>query len=237
MKYFFLALFLLCVLVVGIGGFRGDLKTERPIEIFPDMDVQDKILGQADSNFFSDGQGSRNPVRGSVPHAGDDGVFPVEFSEGRSGYYHTGAIDDYFGNGMPAELGLNKDNIEGFLRRGHERYSASCAPCHGEAGDGKGITSYYGMAGIANLHTKLRETTPDGNIYNTITHGKGLMGSYGATLPVRDRWAIVAYVRALQTAMKSGAPVPPDGPADAPTEVPGETPAEGAPQEPSTASN
>jgi mono/diheme cytochrome c family protein len=213
MKYFFLALFLLCVLVVGIGGFRGQLKSERPIEIFPDMDVQDKILGQADSAFFKDGLGSRTPVPGSIPHAGDDGVFPVEFSKGRSGYYFTGAIDDYFGNGMPEELGLTGQNVEAFIRRGQERYNISCSPCHGTSGDGKGITSYYGMAGIANLHVHGREVSPDGKIYHAITNGKGLMGSYGATLPVRDRWAIVAYVRTLQTAMKGeAAPTTPEVP-------------------------
>lgn len=219
MKYFFLALTLLCVLVVATFGFRGEIKTTRPLEVFPDMDVQDKILGQADSAFFRDGQGSRDPVPGSIPHAGDDGVFPLEFSTGRSGYYYTGAIDDYFGNGMPEELHLNADNVEAFLRRGRDRYSISCAPCHGDSGDGKGVASYYGLPGIANLHVHPRESSPDGRIFDVITNGKGQMGSYGASLPVRDRWAIIAYIRALQSAMKAPAT------------------ADAAPQSSSTASN
>lgn len=205
MKYFFLALLLLCILVVGIFGFRGDIRTSRPIEIFPDMDVQDKILGQAESSFFNDGQGSRLPVAGTVPHGADEEIFPVEFSAGRSGYYFTGAIDDYYANGMPEELGLTAENVAAFLRRGHVQYSVHCSPCHGDAGDGKGITSYYAMPGIANLHVHPRETSPDGKIFNVISNGKGLMGSYGDKVMVRDRWAIVAYIRALQTAMKAPA--------------------------------
>lgn len=212
MKYFFLSLFLLCILAVGIGGFRGDKTTKRPIEIFPDMDVQDKILAQTGSDFFHDGQGPRLPVPGSVPHASDDGVFPVEFGEGRTGYFYTGSINDYYANGMPEELGLTGDNIEAFLRRGRERYQISCAPCHGTSGNGKGITTYYGMAGVANLHEPRfgADQYPDGRVYDVITNGKGLMGAYGSTLPVRDRWAIVAYLRAVQAAVNpstgSGSP-------------------------------
>ena len=203
MKYFFLSLAILTVLVPGIFGFRGRMSTKAPLEIFPDMDRQDKILGQSTSHFFRDGLGSRLPVPESLPHATDDGVFPVEFGSGMADYYHTGTEDDFWGNGLPGELALNAENIGTFLRRGRERYEISCTPCHGMTGDGKGITSYYGIPGIANLHTFPREMYPDGKMFNIITHGKGGMGGYGAVLPVRDRWAIVAYVRALQTAAKT----------------------------------
>lgn len=225
MKYFFLALLLLCILAVGIGGFRGDKTTERPIEIFPDMDVQDKILAQSDSNFFHDGQGPRLPVDGSVPHASDDGVFPVEFGEGRTGYYYTGAIDDYYAHGMPEELGLDGDNIDAFLRRGRERYAIFCTACHGSSGNGQGVTTYYGMAGVANLHEArfLADQYPDGRVYDVITNGKGLMGAYGASIPVRDRWAIVAYLRVMQAAKQDPST--------------GSGPAGGGPSESTTASN
>ena len=204
MKYFFLSLFLVCVLVVGIFGFRGQKFHRTPLEIFPDMDVQDRINYQTDSTFFSDGLGARPPVPGSLPHATDDGVFPIEFGAGMTGYYYTGTEDDYYGNGMPKELALDGENVESFLRRGQERYEIHCAICHGSSGDGKGITSYYGVPGIANLHTFPRDAYPDGKMYSIITLGKGQMGAYGSVLPVRDRWAIVAYVRALQTAKKTG---------------------------------
>lgn len=201
-KYFLFALTLLCIFVVGVFGFRGQLSSKRPIEIFPDMDVQDKVLGQEPSHFFSDGMGSRQPVSGTVVHASDDGLFPVEFGEGRDGYYYTGSIDDYYANGMPEELKLTADNIDAFLRRGKERYAISCTPCHGASGDGRGITSYYGVPGIANLHNFPKATHTDGYLYHIITNGKGQMGAYKATIPVRDRWAIVAYIRALQAAQK-----------------------------------
>lgn len=203
MKYFFLSLLVLSLLVVGIFGLRGRKSPHAPIEIFPDMDRQDKILSQKPSTFFHDGSGARLPVLETLPHASDDGVFPVEFGAGMTGYYYTGTEDDYWGNGLPDELELGSGSIESFLRRGEDRYNISCTPCHGASGDGKGITSFYGIPGIANLHTFPREMYPDGKMFNIITHGKGGMGGYGAVLPVRDRWAIVAYVRALQTALKT----------------------------------
>jgi len=87
---------------------------------------------------------------------------------------------------------------EALLKRGQERYGIYCAPCHAAAGDGKGITSKYGMVAMANFHDKRLVLMPDGEIFNTITYGKTLMGAYGAQIPINDRWAIVAYIRALQ---------------------------------------
>jgi mono/diheme cytochrome c family protein len=84
------------------------------------------------------------------------------------------------------------------LERGQQRYQINCLPCHGPLGDGKGITSKFGMSGMANFHDQRLVNMPDGEIFNTITHGKNLMGPYGANVVVEDRWAIIAYVRALQ---------------------------------------
>jgi mono/diheme cytochrome c family protein len=88
------------------------------------------------------------------------------------------------------------------LARGQERFNINCSPCHGAAGDGKGITSKLGMGVIADLHDpkppRRVVQQPDGEIFNTITFGKNLMGPYGPNVAVEDRWAIVAYVRALQ---------------------------------------
>jgi mono/diheme cytochrome c family protein len=88
------------------------------------------------------------------------------------------------------------------LARGQERFNINCSPCHGAAGDGKGITTKFGMAIVADLH----DTKPprrvvqqaDGEIFNTLSYGKNLMGGYAANIVVEDRWAIIAYVRALQ---------------------------------------
>ena len=85
------------------------------------------------------------------------------------------------------------------LTRGRERFDIYCAPCHGRLGDSNGITKKIGdMPAVANLHDKRIVDMPDGEIFNTISNGKNLMGAYGPLVPTEDRWAIVAYLRALQ---------------------------------------
>jgi mono/diheme cytochrome c family protein len=84
------------------------------------------------------------------------------------------------------------------MKRGQQRYNIHCLPCHGASGDGKGITSKYGMVAVANFHDARLVSMTDGEIFNTITHGKNLMGSYGANINIEDRWAVIGYVRALQ---------------------------------------
>ena len=84
------------------------------------------------------------------------------------------------------------------LDRGEQRYQINCMPCHGPTGDGKGITSKYNMFSMANFHDQRLVNMGDGEIFNTITYGKNLMGSYGANVTVEDRWAIIYYVRALE---------------------------------------
>ena len=86
------------------------------------------------------------------------------------------------------------------LVRGHQRYTIYCAPCHGQLGDGNGVTKKYGMAVVANLHDKRIVQLGDGEIFHVISNGRNLMQSYAAQVEVQDRWAIVAYVRALQLA-------------------------------------
>jgi len=88
---------------------------------------------------------------------------------------------------------------EALLARGRDRFDIYCAPCHGRLGDGNGITKKIGvMAVVANLHDKRIVELADGEIFNTITHGKSTMGAVGPLLPTPDRWAVVAYLRALQ---------------------------------------
>jgi mono/diheme cytochrome c family protein len=87
------------------------------------------------------------------------------------------------------------------MARGRERYNINCSPCHGEAGDGKGVTTKFGMTVIADLHDVAARKVPqqpDGEVFNTLSYGKGLMQGYAANVSIQDRWAIVAYVRALQ---------------------------------------
>ncbi len=211
MRYFFLIYALIAVLVVGIGGFRGQHFTKPPVQVFPDMDNQDKLKAQSPSTFFADRQGARLPVAETQPRGFNEegatligGIPEYEFG-GQPGYYYTGHVGDYFGNGMPEELELTADTAAALIRRGEERYGIFCSVCHGAAGDGLGVTSKYGVPGIANFHLDpfKSATYPDGRMFEVITNGKGMMGSYGANIPVRDRWAIIAYVRTLQAAKEA----------------------------------
>jgi len=171
------------------------------------MDHQAKVKAQKPSDFFADGDGSRRPIPGTVPHgyelsesASEGAVMDNGFGTGDHSYYNTGKIGDGFGTGMPAELGLTADNVDAFLRRGHERYNIYCAPCHSESGNGQGVVAKRGFMQSANLHGEqfLADSYADGQVFNTITNGKNLMKHYRDKLNVHDRWAVVAYVRALQ---------------------------------------
>jgi mono/diheme cytochrome c family protein len=213
MKYFFLSYFFIAVLVVASAGFRGTKSEQTPIEIFDDMDHQAKIKYQAPSSFFADGMGSRLPVKGTVPvgfevpaKAAADGAEPpvFGFSNGLD-FYSTGRFGDNFGDGFPTELKADAKLME----RGQQRYGIYCAVCHGASGNGKGVASSYGILTAYNFQQggatdpANAAYRPTGAIFDTITHGKGLMGPYGGVLPVRDRWAIVAYIRTLQAAGKA----------------------------------
>jgi mono/diheme cytochrome c family protein len=114
-----------------------------------------------------------------------------EFTAGTD-YYNTGKMGDQWGTGIP--LTVNPD----LLGRGQKMFTINCAPCHGATGQGNGITSKYGLNGIANYHQDKYRTMADGQIFNTITHGYNTMMPYGDKVTVKDRWAIVAYLRALQ---------------------------------------
>jgi mono/diheme cytochrome c family protein len=208
MRYFFLAFLLSAVLVVGVAGFRGDKTTRTPIEIFDDMDHQAKVKAQSANHFFADGNGARLPVAGTVPmgaslptkSAAEGGVIPGGFSHG-SDYYNSGHLGDFYGDGFPEQVTIDA----GFLRLGQERYNINCAVCHGESGNGGGRASKFGIQNIANFQTPafIDQKDPayrsNGSFFETITKGKGLMGAYGANIPVNERWAIIAWVRAMQS--------------------------------------
>lgn len=209
LKVFFISLAFGVLLVVGAALFRGMNFDRPPIEIFPDMDRQQKVRFQKPSAFFADGATPRLPVAGTVPMgfaipekpAAQGSLAAYGFTHGGD-YYNSGRFGDYFGDGMPKEIEVTGE----FIARGRERYDINCAVCHGAAGDGKGPVSNYWPTPIGNFHDpRLRDRaqSPDGAIFHTITHGKGLMGPYGGNITVRDRWAITAYVRVLQRAQWS----------------------------------
>lgn len=205
LRYFFTGLALFLVLLIAVAGFRGQKSGKPPIEIFPDMDHQPKVKSQVPSKFFADDRGNRLPVAGTVPLGYEmplskENPFPdegkyrtVRYSAGTD-YFNAGRFGDQWGTGIPLPVTAE------LLQRGKERYTIYCAVCHGASGGGNGVAGQYGLVAIASFHQDRLRNMADGEIYNTITHGKNTMLGYGEKIPVDDRWAIIAYVRALQLA-------------------------------------
>jgi mono/diheme cytochrome c family protein len=223
LRGFFLIFFLLGIALVSVLGFRGTRTTNPPIMIFPDMDYQPKVRPQAPLGFFTDGRGSRPPVPGTVPigyqmpnanAAASPGApvapMPAEgpdrlaFTAGTD-YPNTGKMGATWGTGIPIPVTAE------FMQRGQERFNINCAVCHGPVGAGDGIVKQYGMATIVSLLDQRIRDMSDGEIFHTITHGKNTMFGYGHNVTVHDRWAIIAYLRALQRAQNATpADVPPE---------------------------
>jgi len=215
MRYFFLIYALVALLLLAVFPIRGGFSKETPREVFPDMDHQDKVRPQRASTFFQDGMGSRKPVSGTVPQGFEplsldstgavDNTIPAFSFVNDEGYVFTGKngpgeLD--FGKGIPSkELGLTStEKSLAFIKRGEERFKVNCVVCHGASGNGKGTAAFLGYPAIADLlsETKGSEQYADGKLYNTIANGQGLMPALGHNISVKDRWAIVAYVRTLQ---------------------------------------
>jgi mono/diheme cytochrome c family protein len=201
MRYFFLIYALVIIGVVGVLGFRGDHFRRPQLEIFPDMVRQNKVRPQTPSAFFGDTRASRAYPENTVPHTASYKVNGQTFEvKGQPVYpYEDSPINTGKVPGTTNFVALNPLPItRALLDRGEQRYHINCLPCHGPAGDGKGITSKFGMAGMANFHDQRLVDMADGEIFNTITYGKNLMFPYGSNVVVEDRWAIIAYIRVLQ---------------------------------------
>jgi mono/diheme cytochrome c family protein len=177
------------------------------------MDDQPKARAQAASDFFFNGASMREPVPGTIPIGGlkEDGAFFT--GRGANGQF-VAAIPP------PVDDAL--------LERGRERYGIYCQPCHDARGDGRGILFQRGNVPTGNFHQEKILKYPDGQIFDVITNGVGLMAGYRWPIPPADRWAIVAYVRELQRerqARAAAAPAPPAAPAPAPAPASAPAPA------------
>ena len=142
-----------------------------------DMGNQPKYKPLSPSDFFGDGRSERMPVENTVARGSMD---------------HDELMGAKDSNNFP--LPVN----EALLERGEERYHIFCSPCHGLQGDGNGMIVMRGMKRPPSYHQDRLRQLPNGYFYDVITNGFGQMYSYSAQIPPRDRWAIVAYVRALQ---------------------------------------
>jgi mono/diheme cytochrome c family protein len=168
------------------GGCVQERPSEKPpIHINPNMDNQPKYRPQSESQFFADGSTMRVPVAGTVAQG--------ELRASTASY--TGK--DNQGRFIPALPDTVKVNMQ-LLTRGQQRYNIYCGPCHGRVGNGKGIMVSRGYVPPPTFHSdRLREIL-DGYIFDVITNGVRNMPAYRYQVLVADRWAIVAYFRALQ---------------------------------------
>jgi mono/diheme cytochrome c family protein len=220
LRGFLLISLLITLAGVAVLGFRGEKTTNEPWEIFPDMVRQMKVRAQSPLNFFADGRGPRMPINGTVPigyempkpqtnpPAGASEALPHGFSVGTD-YIDTGKMGNNWGTGIPVPV------TPELLERGRQRFNITCAMCHGATAAGNGITKQYGLATVVTLQDDRIRKMADGEIFNTITNGKNTMMAYGPTLMVSDRWAIIAYLRALQRSQGATvADVPPEHRAD-----------------------
>ncbi|HTJ78814.1 MAG TPA: cytochrome c [Rariglobus sp.] len=196
MRYVYLATFFIAVLTVSILGFRGSISTRTPIELIPDMDHQAKYKPQAPSLFFADGRADRPLPAGVVAYGRGDEKPDAGFLRSDDALYLGKNPDGSWVSGFPKSVTVDAR----FMARGQGRYEIYCTPCHGALGDGNGITKQYGMGATPSYHDDRLRQMADGEIYNTITNGKGNMLSYADKLSPEDRWAVIAYVRALQRA-------------------------------------
>jgi mono/diheme cytochrome c family protein len=136
-----------------------------------DMADQPRYDPLEKSSQFSDGMSARTPVAGTVTRDAD--LAPA-----------SQAIP------VPVTMDL--------LQRGRERFEIICAPCHGRSGDGRGVVVRHGFPAPPSYHQDALRQAPDRHFYDVITNGYGAMYSYAARVPPAERWAIVAYIRALQ---------------------------------------
>jgi hypothetical protein len=198
MRYFLAGFILCCVLVVSIAGFRGGISRKPPWEIFPDMDRQLKLRPQNIDTFFADDRSSRPPIPGTIPR---DPAFHL--SQGGSNVlaypYQDLPVNTGRVTGTTNFVETNPFEITpAFIARGRQRFQINCSPCHGPLADGNGITKKLGMATVANLQDPRIVVYADGDIFDVISNGRKTMYAYGAQIAVEDRWAIIAYLRALQ---------------------------------------
>ena len=168
---------------------RGCTSSRPPIHLNPSMDNQPKVRPQTASTFFFDGQSMRQPVPGTVAIGGlkEDAAF----------FTGKGADGQFVATIPVPETGAATDDAAR-VERGRQRYTIYCQPCHDARGDGKGILFQRGSVPTASFHQETILKYPDGQIFDVITNGKGLMAGYRWPIPPADRWAIVAYVRELQ---------------------------------------
>jgi len=147
-----------------------------------DMQDQPKFFPQRGTSLFADGRSARPQVENTVARG--------QLHE--DNYFYTGMTAGKEGDGMPFAV------TPELMARGQERYNVYCTPCHSRVGNGDGMIVQRGYRPAGNFHTDRLRNAPLGHFFSVMTKGYGAMPDYSAQLTPEDRWAVVAYIRALQ---------------------------------------
>ncbi len=197
----------------ALSGCREQTSDETPIEPERNMYDTERFNPESYSDFFPDHRTMRLPVPGTLSrdHYEDDPEVATGLVPDRTGYVMA----------IPQAIVQRAGGMEKMLAQGQARFGIYCAPCHGLTGDGKGMvvckrdtgtgpcTDTRGFPPLPSYEDPRLRAMPDGQLFATITHGARTMPAYGPQIPVGDRWAIVAYVRALQMSqMATATPKP-----------------------------
>ena len=176
----------------GVRGSRSDLN--RIVAVFgiaaasllmgcrQDMQDQPKFVPQRGTTFYADGRSARPQVENTVARS--------QMHEDE--YFYTGLKDGKEGDGLPLPL------TPELMERGQERYNIYCTPCHSRVGNGAGMIVQRGYRPAGNFHEDRLRNAPLGHFFNVMTNGYGAMPEYASQVTPEDRWAIAAYIRALQ---------------------------------------
>ena len=176
-------------LLLLLIGCQGIPSKKTPIHLNPNMDNQERYDAQEKQYFYSsEDVAKRNPIEGTVPY----------------GYYKDDNSEFHYGKSPAGDLVNKVSNVmnvdEEFLKRGQERFNIYCSVCHGYTGEGNGLVPQkeeYNVI-VTSLHSNLLDDKVDGYFFDIITNGKNNMASYAHQISPEDRWAIVAYIKALR---------------------------------------
>ena len=186
-RYRCLALLAVAVLALpGLGCTRGSTSKRAPIHPNPNMDRQPKALPQSESTFFYDGSTMRQPLEGTIARG------QLHEDWGR----FSGKLES--GEWLMANPVLADGGAERVLKRGRDRFEIFCSPCHGSNGNGRGILYAKAKVQCADLSQERLVEMSDGELFDVVSNGIGLMPSMKSRVPNEDRWAIIAHVRELQ---------------------------------------
>lgn len=167
-----------------------------------DMQNQPKFIPLRSSEFYSDRRSARYPMPGTVPRLEDQTADQAQLDPGS--YYLTGKHGNVYGNELPA-AGTDPGALAGVLARGQDRYNIYCTPCHSLVGDGNGMIVQRGYKRPPSFHVQRLRNAPLGYFYDVISNGFGGMPDYASQVKPADRWAIAAYLRALQLSQHADA--------------------------------